>query len=255
MVSVIENKFKKKLLAGERQIGAWNTVCNGSVSELFGYSGFDWVVIDTEHAPSDPIVALGQLQALEATDSSAIVRPATNDTVLIKRFLDIGFQTLIIPFIQNGLEARQAVYSMRYPPEGIRGVAGTSRATRYGTISDYAREAHQQLCLVLQLETIEALDNLEDIASTKGVDGLFIGPGDLAASLGYLGNPSHPEVKRVIKETIFKIKGLGMPVGIFSLDLEYAEECFNYGVDFISVAMDTNLLMKSSKQIVSRFKK
>ena len=255
MVSVIENKFKKKLLAGERQIGAWNTVCNGSVSELFGYSGFDWVVIDTEHAPSDPIVALGQLQALEATDSSAIVRPATNDTVLIKRFLDIGFQTLIIPFIQNGLEAKQAVHSMRYPPEGIRGVAGTSRATRYGTISDYAREAHQQLCLVLQLETIEALDNLEDIASTNGVDGLFIGPGDLAASLGYLGNPSHPEVKRVIKETIFKIKRLGMPVGIFSLDLEYAEECFNYGVDFISVAMDTNLLMKSSKQIVSRFKK
>ena len=255
MFSVIENKFKKKLLAGEKQIGAWNAVCNGSVSELLGYAGFDWVVIDTEHAPSDPITALGQLQALEATASSAIVRPAINDSVLIKRFLDIGFQTLIIPFIQDGSEAKQAVASTRYPPEGIRGVAGTSRATRYGSISDYANEAYKEICLILQLETIEALENLDDIANTKGVDGLFIGPGDLAASLGYLGKPNHPEVKKVIKDAILKIKALGKPVGIFSLDPEYAEACFDDGVDFVAVAMDTHLLMKQSKQIISRFKK
>ena len=255
MSSIIENKFKKKLLSGEKQIGAWNTVCNGSVSELLGYAGFDWVVIDTEHAPSDPIVALGQLQALEATDSSAIVRPAANDSVLIKRFLDIGFQTLIIPFIQDVSEAKKAVEYTRYPPEGVRGVAGTSRATRYGTISDYANEATKEVCLVLQLETMEALQNLEDIASIKGVDGLFIGPGDLAASLGHLGKPGHPEVKKVIKDAILKIKALGKPVGIFSLDIEYAEECFNDEVDFIAVAMDTNILMKQSKKIISQFRK
>ena len=255
MVDIIENKFKKKLLLGEKQIGAWNTICTGSVSELFGYAGFDWVVIDTEHAPSDPVVALGQLQALEATDSSGIVRPATNDTVLIKRFLDIGFQTLIIPFIQDESEAKQAVESTRYPPEGIRGVAATSRATKYGSISNYFKEVTKEICLVLQLETIEALKNVEDIASINGVDGLFIGPGDLAASLGYLGNPSHPEVKKFIKDAILKIKALGKPVGIFSLDLDYAKECFDDGADFVAVAMDTNLLMKQSKQIISRFKK
>lgn len=254
MGKVIKNIFKEKLTSGEKQIGAWNTICNGSVSEILGFAGFDWVVVDTEHAASDPIAALEQLQALGGTDASVIVRPAKNDTVLIKRFLDIGFQTLIIPFVETADEAQQAVQAMRYPPHGIRGVAGTTRATRYGTIAEYAKKAETELCLIVQLESRESLKNIEDIAAVDGVDSLFIGPGDLAASLGYLGNPSHPEVKKVIKDTIVKIKALGKPVGIFSVDLDYAEECFKEGVDFITVALDAHLLMQKSKEIISRFK-
>ncbi len=254
MGKIIKNIFKERLTSGEKQIGAWNTICNGSVSEILGFAGFDWVVVDTEHAASDPIAALEQLHALGGTDTSLIVRPAKNDTVLIKRFLDIGFQTLIIPFVETADEARQAVQAMRYPPRGIRGVAGTTRATRYGTIAEYSTKAELELCLIVQLETRDSLENIEDIASVDGVDSLFIGPGDLAASLGYLGNPSHPEVKKVIKDAIVKIKALGKPVGIFSVDLDYAEECFEEGVDFITVVLDAHLLMQKSKEIISRFK-
>src|ERR1051325_5020514 len=192
------NQLKRALLQVLPQIGLWSSLSSHISVEVIAGSGFDWLLIDTEHSPNDVTMVVGQLQAMTGGTATAVVRPAWNDPILFKRFLDIGVQSFLVPWIQNADEARRAVAATRYPPEGIRGVATTIRANRFGRVKDYFARVHAELCVVVQIETQAALGNLEEIAAVDGVDALFIGPSDLAADMGHLGNSAHPDVRAAI---------------------------------------------------------
>jgi 4-hydroxy-2-oxoheptanedioate aldolase len=249
-----ENRFKRALSEGRPQLGLWCSLPGGYVAEILVGAGFDWILLDTEHSPNDPIGVLPQLQAAVAYDVSCIVRPAWNDLVLIKRFLDVGAQTLLIPFVQNADEAEAAVTAMRYPPRGRRGSGGTVRASRFGRIPGYARDAERELCLLVQVETREALDAIESIAAVDGVDGIFIGPGDLAASLGYPGEPGHPEVVAAVEEAIGRIGRAGKPAGILTLDRAFARRCLELGTLFTAVGVDASLLARGAEWLAAEFR-
>jgi 4-hydroxy-2-oxoheptanedioate aldolase len=248
------NRFKQALAEGRQQIGLWCSLPSPYVAEALAGAGFDWILFDTEHSPGDPLTVLAQLQAAAPYPVSPLVRPASNDTVLIKRFLDIGAQTLLIPYVQNAAEAKAAVAAMRYPPEGIRGVAASTRATRFGRISDYGRHAHEQLCLLVQAETREALDHLEEIAGVDGVDGVFVGPGDLAASLGRVGETGHPEVKAAIEDAICRIRACGKAAGILTPDVAFAARCIELGTTFTAVGADIGLLVRGAESLARQFR-
>src|SRR4051812_38252946 len=188
-----KNAFKAALAAGKQQIGLWVSLASPYSTELVAGSGFDWLLIDGEHSPNAPPLIMPQLQAAAPYPVTCIVRPAWNDKVLIKRYLDIGVQSLLIPYVQNAEEARPALAAVRPPPKGVRGVAGVTRASRFGRVADYAKRADAEICLLVQIESREGLDNLEAIAAVDGVDGVFIGPADLSAGLGFLGQIQHPE--------------------------------------------------------------
>lgn len=249
-----ENRFKRALREGRQQIGLWCSLPGSYAAEAVAGSGYDWLLFDTEHSPGDPLTVLGQLQAVTPYDVSAVVRPASNDTVLIKRFLDLGAQTLLIPYVQNAEEARVAVAAMRYAPEGVRGVSGLTRATRFGRVAGYARKAAEELCLLVQVETGEALDRLEEIASVEGVDGVFIGPADLAASLGHVGEPGHPEVVAAVEDAIGRIRKIGKPAGILTPDTAFAQRCIEIGTLFTAVAIDVGILARGTEAIARQFK-
>lgn len=249
------NLFKRALNQGRSQIGLWCSLPGSYAAEAVAGSGFDWLLLDTEHSPGDPLTVLAQLQAVAPYPVSAVVRPASNDAVLIKRLLDFGAQTLLIPYVQNAEEARAAVSAMRYPPDGIRGVSGVTRATRFGRVADYGRRAHEELCLLVQIETGEALDQLEAIASVDGVDGVFIGPADLAASLGHVGQPGHPEVKAVIEKAIGRIRACGKPAGILTPDNAFAARCIELGTTFTAVGVDAAMLVRASEALCEQFKR
>src|ERR1041384_1159285 len=195
-----ENKFKRALRAGRPQIGLWSSLCSEMAAEVVGGSGFDWILIDTEHAPNELPMVIGQLRAVAGGAAAAVVRPAWNDPVLMKRLLDAGVQNLLVPYVQTQAKARAAVAGTRYPPQGIRGVAVTHRANRFGRVTDYFQKAADEICLLVQIETALALKNIEAIAAVEGIDGLFIGPSDLAAALGHLGNPGHADVRAAIAD-------------------------------------------------------
>ncbi|QTK82548.1 4-hydroxy-2-oxo-heptane-1,7-dioate aldolase [Agrobacterium tumefaciens] len=247
------NQFKAKLRAGESQIGLWCGLPGTYAAEIVAPAGFDWLLFDTEHSPSDVLTVMPQLQAVAPYKVSPIVRPAANDPVLIKRFLDIGVQTLLIPFIQNADEARTAVAATRYPPAGIRGVSALTRATRFGRVKNYAQQAERELCVLLQVETREAMANIEAIASVEGVDGIFIGPADLAASFGYPGQPGTPEVVEAIENAIALLKRLGKPAGILTLDEKFAKRCIELGTLFTAVGIDVALLARGAEALYGRF--
>jgi 4-hydroxy-2-oxoheptanedioate aldolase len=248
------NAFKRALREGRHQLGLWCSLPGAYAAETVAGSGFDWLLFDTEHSPGDPLTVLAQLQAVAPYPVSAVVRPASNDAVLIKRFLDFGAQTLLIPYVQNADEARAAVSAMRYPPAGIRGVSGVTRATRFGRIPNHGKRAEEELCLLVQIETQEALDNLEAIASVKGVDGVFIGPADLAASLGHVGEPGHPKVKALIEEAIGRIRACGKPAGILTPDNAFAARCIELGTLFTAVGVDAAMLVKATEALAKQFK-
>lgn len=247
------NKFKRKLLASQSQIGLWCGLPGSYTAEVVAPSGFDWLLFDTEHSPSDVLTVLPQLQAVAPYDVAPVVRPAFSDPVLIKRFLDIGVQTLLIPYVQNEQEAKAAVAAARYAPRGIRGVSALTRATRFGRVPNYPQSAEQEICLLLQIETREALDQLEAIAAVDGVDGIFIGPADLAASLGYPGQPGHPEVVSAIENAIERLKMVGRPSGILTADETFAARCISLGTLFTAVGVDVALLARGSEALASRF--
>lgn len=249
-----ENRFKRALREGRQQIGLWCSLPGSYAAEAVAGSGYDWLLFDTEHSPGDPLTVLAQLQAVAPYDVSAVVRPASNDTVLIKRFLDLGAQTLLIPYVQNADEARAAVAAMRYAPDGVRGVSGLTRATRFGRVTGYARKAAEELCLLVQVETGEALDRLEAIAAVEGVDGVFIGPADLAASLGHVGEPGHPEVVAAIEDAIRRLRAAGKPVGILTPDPAFAKRFIEIGTVFTAVAIDAGILARGTEAVARQFK-
>lgn len=247
------NRFKQALRAGHQQIGLWCSLPGAYAAEAVAGSGFDWLLFDTEHSPGDVLTVLAQLQAVEPYPIAAVVRPASNDTVLIKRFLDIGAQTLLIPYVQNAEEARSAVAAMRYPPDGVRGVSGLTRATRFGRIPDYGRTAAEELCLLVQVETASALAQLEAIAAVDGVDGVFIGPADLAASLGHVGQASHPDVVAAVENAIGRLRAMGKPSGILTSDTAFAARCIERGTTFTAVGIDAGLLVRGADTLSRQF--
>ena len=248
------NRFKQALKDGQQQIGLWNSIPGPLVAEALAGCGFDWVVIDTEHAPTDVPDVLGMLQAMAPYPVSAVVRPAANDPVLIKRLLDFGAQTLILPYIQSAEEAQAAVAAVRYAPRGMRGVAGLTRASRFGAVADYTRRADAEICLILQVETALALSRIEEIAATDGVDGLFIGPADLAASMGHPGALDHPAVKAAIKDAIRRITATGKPAGILTSDAAFARACMGWGTRFTAVGMDIGLMLHAARGLAASYR-
>ena len=249
-----KNNFKHAIRAGRPQIGLWVSLANAYSAELVAGSGFDWLVLDGEHSPNSPTTVISQLQAVAAYPVSAIVRPAWNDKVLIKRYLDIGAQSLLIPYVQNANEAADAVAAIRYPTRGVRGVAGVTRASRFGRVADYAKRAEEELCLLVQIETREGLDNLDAIAKTDGIDGVFIGPADLAAALGHLGNQQHAEVQSAIQDAIKRIRGLGKPAGILATDEASTRRYIEWGTVFTAVGLDAMVLARETEKLAAKFR-
>ncbi len=253
-MELIKNPFKAAIARGELQIGLWSTLCSPVVADVISDSGYDWIVIDTEHSPNETPDVLAQLQIYRASASNPMVRPAWNDAVLIKRLLDIGAQTLLLPYVQSEAEAKAAVAATRYPPAGVRGVTASGRGARFGRVKDYMTRAAEEICVIVQVETGEALKSLEAIASVEGVDGVFIGPGDLAASLGHVGNPAHPEVQAAIKAGIDTLKRVGKPGGVLSPNEEEARRYIEWGFTFVAVGSDMGLLLKNADALRARFR-
>ena len=248
-----QNTFKHAIARGDLQIGLWCSLCSPITAEMVSHSGFDWLLLDTEHSPNEVPDVLAQLQAVQAGTASAIVRPAWNDIVLIKRFLDIGAQTLLIPFVQTPEEARRAVEATRYPPGGIRGITGSGRASRYGRVKDYLKNASREICLLVQVETRSALDQIEAIASVDGIDGVFIGPNDLAASFGHIGNWAHPDVQKALEDAVRRLKKIGKPAGILTPNEEEAKRFIDWGYVFVAVGADLGLLARGADALAKRF--
>jgi 4-hydroxy-2-oxoheptanedioate aldolase len=236
MVEFQRNAFKHALAQGKLQIGLWSSLCSNIAAEIISDSGFDWILLDTEHSPNE------------------IPDPAWNDAVLAKRALDIGAQTLLFPYVQNVEEAKRAVASTRYPPQGIRGVSVAARASRYGRVPGYLTKANDEICVLVQVETRTALDQLEAIAKVEGIDGVFIGPSDLAASLGHLGNPQHADAQKAMQDAVKRLKALGKPAGILTGNEEEARRYIDWGYMFVAVGADVGLLARNADALAKKFK-
>ena len=249
------NGFKRALAAGRTQIGLWSSLSSNYSVEVIAGAGFDWLLLDMEHSPNDLESLLAQLQAAASYAAHPVVRVPWNDMVSIKRVLDVGAQSLLVPYVSSAAEARAAVSFTRYPPQGMRGVAGTTRATRFGRIKDYARHAHEEICVLVQVETQLALDNIEAICATDGVDGVFIGPADLHASLGHPGEIANPKVKPVIDEAVRRIRKAGKAPGILTPSEDDARHWLECGALFVAVGADVGLLARGAEALAQKFKR
>jgi 4-hydroxy-2-oxoheptanedioate aldolase len=249
------NRFKQRLQDAEPQIGLWVGLANAYCAELAANAGFDWLLLDGEHAPNDLRGLLGQLQAIAPYPVHGIIRPPIGDTALIKQLLDIGAQTLLVPMVESAEQARQLVRAMRYPPEGIRGVGSAlARASRWNSVPGYLDQADAQMCLLVQIENLAGLANLDQIVAVDGVDGVFIGPADLSASMGHRGNPGHPEVAAAIEDAILRIRRAGKAAGILSADQTLARRAIELGANFVAVGVDTTVLMKGLQTLAGQYK-
>ena len=249
------NAFKQALAKQQRQVGLWCSLANPIAAEILAGAGFDWIVIDGEHAPNDITTLLPQLQAMRGGTAEPVYRVPWNDMVIIKRALDVGARTLLIPFVQSAEEARRAVAATRYPPLGIRGVAVAPRANDYGRVQNYHRNAHLDTCVLVQLETKEAIKDIEAVAAIDGIDGIFIGPSDLAAAFGELGNPKHPDVQAAIKDAAQRIRKAGKSAGFLTGNLDDIEPLFEMGYNFTAVGSDVGLLARTAEATAARFRK
>lgn len=249
-----KNHFKAALAEGRQQIGLWNTIPGPVVAEALAGTGYDWILVDCEHSLTDVPDIMTSLQAMSAYPVSAVVRPAANDPVLIKRLLDFGAQTLLIPYVQTVEEAERAVAAMRYPPRGMRGMGGTTRATGYGAVQDYPVHAEAELCLLVQVETQATLARIEEIAAVDGVHGLFIGPADLSATMGYPGQIRHPEVVAAIEDAVRRIKATGKAAGILTMDPHFAKLSIEWGTTFTAVGIDLPLMLAAARQVLAGFR-
>ena len=250
-----QNPFKRALRAGQAQIGLWSSLSSNYTVEVIAGAGFDWILLDTEHSPSDLENVLTQLQAAAPYPSHPVVRVPWNDMVTIKRVLDIGAQSLLVPYVSAADEARAAVSFTRSPPAGVRGVAGTTRATRFGRVQDYARRAHEEICVLVQVETQPALDNLDAIAAIDGIDGIFIGPADLHASLGHAGEIANPKVKPLIDDAVRRIRRSGKAPGILTPNEADARHWLECGALFVAVGSDVGILARGAEALAGKFKR
>ncbi|STW80265.1 2-keto-3-deoxy-L-rhamnonate aldolase [Klebsiella michiganensis] len=233
MNAILSNPFKAGLLQGEAQIGLWLSSTSSYMAEIAATSGYDWLLIDGEHAPNTIQDLYHQLQAIAPYASQPVIRPVEGNRSLIKQVLDIGARTLLIPMVDTAEQAREIVSATRYPPLGTRGVgAGVARAARWGRVENYMAQANDELCLLIQVESKTALDNLDAILEVEGIDGVFIGPADLSASLGYPDNAGHPEVQRVIEQSIRRIRAAGKAAGFLAVDPEMAHKALAWGGEF-----------------------
>lgn len=248
------NRFKQALRDGRQQIGLWLSMADAYSAEICATSGFDWLLIDGEHGPNDVRSTLANLQAVAAHPSHPVVRAVQGDAALIKQLLDIGAQTLLVPMVDTPEQAAATVAATRYPPEGIRGVASSIvRASRWNADPDYIHRANDEVCLLVQAESVTALDNLAAICAIDGIDGVFIGPADLAASMGHLGNPDHPEVHAAIDEAITTIIDSGKAAGTLTSDPGQARHYLALGAQFVAVGLDVSLLTQAVRQRAADF--
>lgn len=245
------NRLKARMIAGERLRGIWVSSGSETVAEALSLTGFDWLLIDTEHGPIEAGGALAMLRACGLGDADCVVRVAWNDEVLIKRVLDLGAQTLMVPFVQTAEEASAAVRAIRYPLGGVRGSAGITRAGRWGMASDYLTTANDQMALIVQVETAEAAARIDEIAAVEGVDGVFIGPSDLSASMGHLGDPNHPEVVATIAEAAARIRAAGRRASILALDLPTIRRYEAMGFDMVAGGLDMHLLVQAARKLLA----
>jgi len=251
--SAFPNRFRADLIARKRLIGCWCSLGNPITTEVLGVAGFDWLLLDGEHSPNDVLTFIPQLMALKDSVSAPVVRPAWNDPVEIKRLLDAGFYNFLIPMVESVDAARAAVAATRYPPQGIRGVSVSQRGNRYGTVKDYLQRANEQACVMVQIESRKGMAAAAEIAAVDGVDGVFIGPSDLAAGLGQLGNPNHPDVQDSIREIFATVSATGKPLGTLAPVEADARRYLEWGATFVAVASDLGLFRAATQAARDRF--
>ena len=248
------NQFKRDLLAGKKLIGCWASLASPITTEVLGVAGFDWILLDGEHSPNDVITFVPQLMALKDSVSAPFVRPTSNNEIEIKRLLDAGFYNFLIPFVQSAADATKAVAATRYPPEGIRGVSVSQRSNRYGTVANYFQEVNQHMCVAVQIESREAEEATSDIASVNGVDCIFVGPSDLAAGFGHLGNSGHPEVQEAIAHVFAQAKAQGKPTGILAPIEADARRYMAMGATFVAVGSDLGAFRQATQALCDRYR-
>ncbi len=237
-----QNAFKAALNSGQPQMGCWVGLADAYTAEITASAGFDWLLIDCEHAPNDLRSMMAQLKVVEASTSKPVVRVPIGETWMIKQFLDAGAQSLLVPMVESKAQAEELVSAVRYPPVGVRGVGSAlARASGFSAIPDYLTTADGEICLLLQVENRAGLADLDGILSVDGVDGVFIGPSDLAADMGHLGDPMHPEVVAAILDAMKRIKAAGKAPGILTTNLDFARTCLELGATFVATSIDVTL--------------
>jgi len=249
------NHFKHAIISGKTPVGAWLVSGAASTAEALGCVGFDFLVVDMEHTPIDVPQMTDILRTIAGTPAQAIVRPPWNDMVTVKRLLDAGAQSLLFPFVQNAEEAKRAVAYTRYPGAGLRGVAAMHRGSRYGTIADYQKRAHEELCVIVQIETLAAFDQLAAIAEVQGVDSIFIGPADLSASMGMLGDMGNPAVQEKLRAGARACRQLGKPCGIVGANPQIVERFLEYGFSWVAVGSDLAMMVGRAQEFLSAVRK
>lgn len=253
-MNIPKNTFKAAIMSGRQQIGLWSSLASAISTEVIAGSGFDWILLDMEHSPNDLADIYFQLQAIMESPTQAVVRVPSDDPVTIKRILDAGAQSLMIPMIEDAEQAARAVAATRYPPHGVRGFSQAPRAARFGRIANYHTLAQAEICVILQIESQKGLDNLEAIAGVAGVDSVFVGPGDLSTSLGYIGQQGHADVVDVIEKTIKRVADCGSRVGILTGDETLARRYIAAGTAYTAVGSDMSLLARTTEALAARFK-
>ena len=249
------NTFKQAMQDKQRRIGLWVSLAGPYTAEAVATTGFDWLLLDGEHAPNDVRSLLAQLQAVAAYPAQPVVRPVSGDVALIKQLLDAGAQTLLIPMVETAEQAAQMVAATRYPPRGIRGVGfGAARAARWSGVEGYAHAADDQMCVLVQVESARGLSNLAAISAVDGIDGVFFGPADLSASMGHLGNANHPDVQRAIMDGIKTILDAGKAPGILVFDRAQGQTYIDAGVLFIAVGVDAMLMTRACRDLAASYR-
>ena len=251
--SSFPNSFKRRLLAGERLIGCWCSLANPITTEVLGVAGFDWILLDGEHSPNDVISFIPQLMALKDSVSAPVVRPSWNNPVELKRLLDGGFYNFLIPFIESAEEAKRAVAATRYPPQGFRGVSVSQRSNKFGSVKDYFTGINDQLCVMVQIESRKGVEAVAEIAKVDGIDGIFVGPSDLAAGFGHLGNASHPEVQAAMAQIVAAAKAAGKPIGILAPVEADARRYMEQGITFVAVGSDLGVFRSGTQALRDKY--
>jgi len=249
------NLFLQAIKKREPQIGLWVSLCSNYAADIVSTAGYDWSLLDMEHSPNEVGIVLGQLQAFSAVNTTPIARPMWNDSVVVKRLMDIGAQSLLFPMIQSVEEAQQAVRATRYPPQGIRGVSGTQRGNHFGRVKDYFEKVHDETCVLIQIETMHALENVEEIAQVDGVDGVFFGPADLSADMGKLGQVGDAQLWEHIGNAAKRVEAIGKPAGTLVMDADKGSRLLNGDFTFVACGSDLGLLARGADKLLADVKR